>query len=500
VLASRLAGLARQKTIAHFLGQSTPAADALAAAFRIPNVVQNLLGEGAMSASFVPEYARLIKSGNTQDAERLKNGLLGLLALAVTIVAALGVLAAPVLVDLLVPGFEGARRSLAITATRVLFPSVGLLAISAWCIGVLNTHRRFFLSYAAPVVWNAAIIGALFLGADRSDGGVIWAAWGALLGSSLQLLVQLPTVIRVAGAIRPIADFEAPGVRTVLERFGPAVLSRGVVQIGAFIDTWLASWLPIGAVATLANAQLLYTLPLSLFVVSVTAAILPALAEDTVAGAGPSGSALVGPLRQMAFFVVPSTVALVALGGHIGGLVYRSGAFTAADLTWLHATMGAAALGLVPQASARLYATAHFAFGDTVRPLRFAILRLVVSTSVGAALALFGPRWLGLDPKFGTVGLALGWVLGGLVEWRLLRRSVRDRGLQPGTDRGFGTRVWVAAIVAGGAGWGVGAALGGAPAWVAALAALVTFAAGYGAVTIGFALPEAHRLLPARRR
>src|SRR5215831_8083384 len=282
ILASRVAGLVRQRVIAHFLGQSTFAADAFFAAFRIPNFLQNLFGEGVLSASMIPEYSRLLAAGRREDARRLAGAVGGLLGALVLILVAIGVTAAPLLVGVIVPGFSGARRELAITLVRILFPGVGALVLSAWCLAILNSHRRFLLSYTAPVVWNVAIIVATLLAARRglpAEGLVIWTCWGAVVGSVLQLAVQIPTLLALTGGV-PLTWHRDARVSAVLHNFGPVFLSRGVVQISAFIDAMIASLLPVGAVAVISNAQTLYLLPISLFGMSVAAAELPELSEE----------------------------------------------------------------------------------------------------------------------------------------------------------------------------------------------------------------------------
>ena len=180
ILLSRVFGLVRQKVTAHFLGDGH-AADVLALAFRIPNFLQNLFGEGVLSASFIPVYSRLLAEGKREDAGRVAGAVLTLLALTTTVVVLVGVVAAPLLVDLIAPGFPAAKRLLAVELVRVIFPGVGILVLSAWCLGVLNSHRRFFLSYASPVLWNVAMIAALLRSGpvQTMDQLVVTAAWAS---------------------------------------------------------------------------------------------------------------------------------------------------------------------------------------------------------------------------------------------------------------------------------------------------------------------------------
>src|SRR6266566_3012718 len=276
ILISRIVGLARQRFFAYYFGASA-AGDAFSAAFRIPNFLQNIFGEGALSASFIPVYANLLAHDNEDEAAHVANAVLALLALAVSVIVLTGVLATPYIITGIAPGFEGETRELTIRLVRILFPGAGLLVLSAWCLGVLNSHHRFFISYTAPVAWNVAIIAALIFYGKRLDlfplAEVV--AWASVVGSALQFGVQLPTVLKLIHRFRPAIDIANAHVKQVVHNFFPVFMSRGVVQISAFVDAEFASFLGQGAVVALNYAQSLYTLPVSLFGMSVSAAELP---------------------------------------------------------------------------------------------------------------------------------------------------------------------------------------------------------------------------------
>src|SRR5262249_173942 len=161
ILLSRLAGFVRLRVFAHYFGLQSDAADAFNAAFRIPNFLQNLFGEGALSASFIPVYASLLGRASKEEPDQVSGPVGALLALVVAVLVRAGLVATPLLIGVLAPGFVGEKRALTIHIVRILFPGAGLLVLSSWCLGVLNSHRRFLLSYAAPIVWNAAMITAL---------------------------------------------------------------------------------------------------------------------------------------------------------------------------------------------------------------------------------------------------------------------------------------------------------------------------------------------------
>ncbi|HXJ18257.1 MAG TPA: murein biosynthesis integral membrane protein MurJ, partial [Candidatus Polarisedimenticolia bacterium] len=276
IFLSRIAGLIRERVFAHYFGNSD-AADAFKAAFGIPNFLQNLFGEGVLSASFIPVYARLLAGKNEEEARRTAGAVAGLLALATSIMVLIGVLATPYLINAIAPGFSGAKRELTIRLVRILFPGAGLLVFSAWCLGVLNSHRKFFLSYAAPVLWNIAMIGTMLGWGGRYSQYPLAQilAWGSVAGSGLQVLIQLPVVLRLLHGLRVSLQHRSEHVQTVVRNFFPVFIGRGVVQVSAYVDRLLASLLPTGAVAALGYAQILFTLPVSLFGMSVSAAELP---------------------------------------------------------------------------------------------------------------------------------------------------------------------------------------------------------------------------------
>src|SRR5205823_741608 len=206
-----------------------------------------------------------------------------ILALVTSVLVLAGVLLAPFLIPVIAPGFTGHKRDLTIQLTRSLFPGAGIFVLSAWCLGILNSHRKFFLSYAAPVLWNVAQIGTLWaMGRGAAQEALAgWLAWATVGGSALQFAVQLPEVLRLLGRFRPSLDLARESVRQVLRSFGPVVLGRGVVQVSAYVDTAYASLISERALAVLAYAQTQYLIPVSLFGMAVSAAELPEMSRAT---------------------------------------------------------------------------------------------------------------------------------------------------------------------------------------------------------------------------
>lgn len=429
ILLSRLSGLVRQRVMAHFLGLGD-AADAVSAAFRIPNFIQNLFGEGSLSASFIPSYSRLLGEGRDEDARRLAGAVLALLALVIAFLVLLGVLGTPWLVQLLLGDWPVEKRALTERLVRILFPSVGLMVFSAWCLGILNSHRRFLLSYAAPAAWNVAIIAAVLLAPAGDDAVVTWAVWGAVIGSVLQVAVQWPTVRQVAGRVRPGPWRGVPGMDRVTRTFLPALVSRGAAQISAFIDLTIAGWLPARALSALTGAQVLYTLPVSLFGMAVSAAELPEMARATGDDATICASLRVrldAATQRLAYYIVPSAVAFLALGGVIAGAVYQGGAFTAADARYVWLILAGSAIGLLAATLGRLYSSAFYALHDATTPLRCGLVRIALTAGLGAFGALVAPGLLGLDASTGAAGITVAGGIAGWAEFVLLRRALVRR-------------------------------------------------------------------------
>src|SRR5712672_4037959 len=265
ILLSRVAGFGRQYVFAHFFGNGA-AADAFNAGLKIPNFLQNLFGEGVLSASFIPVYARLIAEDDDEMAGRVAGVILSLLGVIVMIIVTVCVFITPWIIDLIAPGFHGEVRLLTIRIVQILFPATGLLVFSAWCLGVLNSHHKFFLSYVAPVFWNAAMIATLvYFGTRTSQSELVIAlSWGTVVGSALQFGIQIPFVLKYAPRIRLSLQTSLPHVRAVIRSFGPVVISRGVVQLSGYVDQVIASYLGTAAVAGLSYAQTIYFLPISL--------------------------------------------------------------------------------------------------------------------------------------------------------------------------------------------------------------------------------------------
>jgi putative peptidoglycan lipid II flippase len=289
----------------------------------------------------------------------------------------------------------------------------------------------------------------------------------------------------------------------VLRNSVPVFIGRGVVQISAYVDTIIASLLPIGAVAGLSYAQVLYTLPVSLFGMSVSAAELPAMSSIT----GEESDRLAqlrtrlhAGLRQIAFFVVPSAVAFIALGDVIVGALYQTGAFTRSMTLYVWAILAASSVGLLASTWGRLYASTYYALHDTRTPLKFGMTRVALNIGLGYLFAIPLTAQLGIDRRWGVAGLALASGLAGWIELVLLRRTLERRIGPSGAPLTFTITLWAAACLAALAAWVVKLAVQEQHPILAALFSLGMFGITYFAITAELRIPESRRVLTRVRK
>lgn len=468
ILLSRLAGLIRTSVFAHYLGASG-AADAFNVALKVPNFLQNLLGEGVLSASFIPVYSRLISNGDQKAADRVAGVFASFLVLIVAVIVLLGVFAAPLILQVTAAGLEPPVMALAVKLTRIIFPGVGLLVLYAWALGILNAHRQFFIAYVAPVLWSAAMIATLVIFGMRMRGAELATAlaWGTLVGCALQFAIEIPFVLKHAKHLSFGFDRTLEPVRKIFRNIIPVVGGRGVVQISSYVDTFIASFLPIGAVTSLFYAQTIYMLPISVFGMSVAAAELPQMAsekgsEEEVHAA--LRKRLDRGIRQVAFFVIPTMVAFVMIGRVIIGALYERGQFTADTTLLVWYILIGSSLGLLVATFGRLYSSAFYALHDTKTPFRIAVARVAGGATLAMlfafplrpmfagivnALGLPLPQGHGGATALGVVGITAASGIASWIEFILLRRGIHKRVGRGVPKTGYLARLFLSAAVAG---------------------------------------------------
>jgi putative peptidoglycan lipid II flippase len=415
------------------------------------SMMRNLLGEGALSASFVPVYSNLLAKGDEKGARALAGAVLGLLMVAVSALTIAGIVAAPALTKVLAFGFSPDKLELTTRLTRIMFPMTALMVLSGWCLGVQNSHRRFFWSYASAAMWNIAQIVLLIGWGSRASSQTqlaLWLAWATLGGSLLQIAAQLPEVLRLVKPFTISLDRQATGVKQALSNIGPVVTALGVVQLSSFVDLQIASFLPNGAVSNISYANTIVLLPVALFGVSVAASSLPEFSRESVAFAALL-ERLRGGWQRILFYIVPSAVACIAYGDLLVGLVYRSGKFGASQQQAVHAVLAAFAVGLISFGSVKLMASAYYAMQDYRTPLKASLASLFASAIISVAFA-----WPLRHSVYGAAAIALGTAVGSYVNLSILVRGLRLKlgalytpAMWHGTRRIFGATA-IAAMVA----------------------------------------------------
>lgn len=491
---------------------------------RSGNLIQNLLGEQTLSAAFIPQYSRLIEEGREEEAGRFAGAIFGFLLVVAGLLALAGVVLAGPIVALFNAGYlqDAARVAagtqvvdrfpLAVKVVRVLFPMAGLLVLSAWSVGVLNSHRRFFAAYFAPVIWNVSIISFLVyagrgLLADSSNASpgqlervLMAGAWGALVGGGLQFMLQLPFVLQVLRGFRLSVSTKVGGVKEALSAFWPMLAGRGAVQFSGHLDGFIASFLAAGAQGTLGLALTLYLLPLSLFGLAVAAAELPELSRHGGLNADGLAGRVAGTVRRSAFFVIPTAVGYVAFGLLIVTAIYQRGAFDTAASWLTYLVLAAYSLGLPASGVTRQLNTVFYAAGKTRIPARVGVERVLVSGAVGVCAA-----WLldsvavgslvavdgGARLFLGAVGLAFGGACGAWFEFFRIRRRLEAEHSTLTLPLAALARMLgcaAASTVPAAALWFVLA--GELPAWLAALAVVTLYALVYLGLARYFGVSE----------
>lgn len=468
ILLSRVAGLIRTAAIAHYLGASA-ATDAFNVALKVPNFLQNLLGEGVLSAAFIPVYSRLVSRGEQREADRVAGVFVSFLALFVLVIVILGVIFTPQILAVTVAGLDPSVMEMAVRFTRIIFPGVGLLVLYAWALGILNAHRQFFIGYVAPVLWSAAMIATLVIFGMRLGGAQLAhaLAWGTLVGCVLQFAIEVPFVLRHAKHLSFGFDRTLEPVRSIFRNIVPVVGGRGVVQISGYVDTFIAAALPIGALSNFFYAQTIYMLPISVFGMSVAAAELPQMAGET--GSDEEVRAAMRKrldrgVRQVAFFVVPTVIAFLLIGRVLVAALYERGKFDPNTTLIVWYILAAASIGLLAATLGRLYSSAFYALHDTKTPFRIALARVIGGAALALlfafplrpmfpaiirALGLPMPKFVGAEELLAVAGISAASAVAAWIEFLLLRRGIRRRIGKGEPKRGFMLKLWASALLAG---------------------------------------------------
>lgn len=422
-LLSRMTGLARDILKAHFFGTGL-AADAFTVAFRLPNLLRRLVGEGTLSAAFVPIYTHYRTEMTEEESWQLASAVFTLLTMILAVMTILGMALAGPLVKLFAPGFQEipGKIELTISLTRWLFPYILFVGLAALAMAILNTHKRFFIPALAPIILNLAMILAMIflcpnLGESR-ESQIYGLAFGTLIGGIGQLAIQIPGLRQIHFPYRPRFDWRHLGVRRIVRLMGPGLIALGVAEINIFVDTFLASTLEPGSVAALEYANRLMQLPLGVFAISITTAILPTLSEQASLKDMPGlKSTLSYALRLIFFIMFPAAAGLIAVREPIVMLIFQRGAFDAQSTYLTGIALSYYVIGLFAYGGVKAVAQAFFALQDTKTPVKVGVMAMIVNIVLN--FILIHPLKLG--------GLALATSIAAIFNMSLLLFLLRKR-------------------------------------------------------------------------
>ena len=418
---SRVLGLVRDRVIAQMFGAGL-GADAFLVAFKIPNFLRRLFAEGAFSQAFVPILSEYRSQKPQEETHNLINSVAGTLALVLSIITVVGVLAAPVLISIFAPGFidNEEKFDLTVSLLRITFPYILFISLTALAGGVLNTFKHFAGPAFTPVFLNISIIGAAIWLAPHLDQPVTALAWGVFFGGIVQLLFQFPFLMKLKLFPRPSLNRTDEGVRRILRLMGPAIFGVSVSQINLLLDTLIASFLITGSVSWLYFADRLLEFPLGVFGIALGVVILPSLSEKHAQGSKEHFSKMLDwAMRLVLIIALPATIGLALLAAPMLSTLFQYGEFSAHDVELSSKALMAYSFGLLGFTLIKILAPGYYSRQNTKTPVRIGIIAMVSNMVLNVILVF----------PLAHAGLALATSLSAFINAGLLYRGLRKEGV-----------------------------------------------------------------------
>ena len=389
-LLSRIFGFIRDMVVAQLFGAGM-ATDAFFVAFRIPNLLRRLVGEGALTASFIPVYSEYIAQKPKEEGDELASASFSVLAVFLILLTGLGILFSPWIIKVMAYGFsqEPEKFKLTVLLTRVMFPYIFFIGLVALAMGVLNSWKHFAAPALAPVLLNIAIIACALSLSGVLPTPIMSLAIGVLLGGIAQLFFQVPFIRKKKIKLRLVFSLSHPGVKRIGLLMAPSVLGLGVTQLNVLVSTFLASYLPAGSISFLYYADRLLEFPMGIFAIAIATAVLPAFSEHS-AQRDVEGlkNTLSFALRLTFFVTLPAMVGLIVLRLPIINLLFQRGAFDAHSSAMTAQALLFYALGLAAFAGVRIIVPAFYSLQDTKTPVKVAFIALLANAGLGAVLMI----------------------------------------------------------------------------------------------------------------
>ena len=447
-LLSRILGLARDIVFARFFG-ATIVMDAFLVANRIPNMLRRFFAEGAFAQGFVPVMARYREQHEHAEARQFVDAVAGTLGLILFLITLVGVIAAPILVAIVAPGFIGddGRFDLAAAMLRFTFPYLLFVSLTAFAGGILNTYGKFAVPAFTPVILNVVLIaGALYLAPTLEEPGMA-LAYAVLVAGILQLLFQLPFLARIRSVPRPRWNPNHPGVKRVTALMLPAIFGSSVAQINVLIGGIIASFLGVGKISLLYFSDRLMEFPLGLFSIALATVTLPYLSRQHANQLHEEFSETVDwSMKLVLLIALPAAIGLIILAEPLVASIYFGRSFTEFDLRMTALALQAFAFGLVGFSYIKILAPAYFARENTRTPVRYGLIALAVNFVLSIVLAYTLTR---AEYEGTHAGLALAISIAALLQAGLLYQGlIRERVLRHSSGWGKLIMQVLAALVA----------------------------------------------------
>jgi len=418
-LLSRIFGLVRDVVLAWFFGAGL-ISDAFFVAFRIPNLLRRLFAEGSLSIAFIPVFTEYLTNQGREEAFKMARSAVRLLSILLAAIAVVGILIAPLIVRIIAPGFSDSpeKYMLTVTLTRIMFPYIFFISLVALFMGILNVLGHFAAPALAPVLLNIAIICSVFLISPHMGDPVTGLAIGVLIGGGLQLILQMPFLIKKGFYFWQKATLYHPGLKRVGILMVPAVFGAAVYQVNILVDTFLASLLADGSISYLYYADRLVQFPLGIFAIATATAVLPSLSRQAAEKDLPAFKDTFSYAMKLVFFIIiPSMVGLIVLREPIVALLFKRGAFDAETVRLTADALLYYAIGLWAFSAVRIIVNAFYALQDTKTPVRMAVISVIAKIVFSVILM----QWLAHG------GLALSTSLASMLNFGLLIQALRKK-------------------------------------------------------------------------
>ena len=389
-LLSRIFGLVRDVVIAIFFGAKDQT-DAFFVAFKIPNYFRRLFAEGGFSQAFVPVLSEYKNNRDEQDVQELIDYVCGTLAGILFGITLIGVIAAPILIYIFASGFaaDQTKFDLTVTMLRITFPYLMLISLTAMAGGILNTFKRFTVPAFTPVLLNISIILCVIYLAPRLQQPVMALAWGVLIAGIVQLLFQLPFLMRIKKCPKPKFQWKNTGVQKVFKLMVPTLFAGSVAQINIMISLMIASWLAAGSISWLYYSDRLMEFPLGVFGIALATVILPNLSEQHAKGSPKHFAELMDWALRWVFIIgVPASVALVVISRPLLATIFQYGEFTNDDVNMSQQSLIAYAVGLMSLILVKVLSNGFFARQDTKTPVKIALFAMLINIIMSLALVM----------------------------------------------------------------------------------------------------------------